>query len=357
VIRRLRRGLIAAIAAGVCSSAGAHEAEHTAVSIAFERDGSFVLDVANDPNWLRLRLESFAALDGRVENPAQRENPAEPGPRGVAIARMQALGAIFIDRIVFFVDGHEVRPLSVEYIAPPPGSGGQAPAGVYRLRGRVPANSKILRWYYGMVLDGYPLAMTRADGRVYHEWIVAGDAWSRAIDLSGQFAEPTRLELARGYWSRGFGLILPRGAGHVLFVLGLLLLNLRARPIALQIAAFTLSSVAALWLTALGVMSISAAVTSPLLAASVAYVAIENLATSELKPWRLAAVFMFGLIHGSAFGRRVDELVLTRSELPAALAWITAGIETAVFAIAGLLLLALIAGSRTMAATRIEWRA
>ena len=49
----------------------AHEAERTRVTLTLAPDGQFVLDVANDPNWLLLRLETFAG--GNV--------PAEPHAR------------------------------------------------------------------------------------------------------------------------------------------------------------------------------------------------------------------------------------------------------------------------------------
>jgi hypothetical protein len=128
----------------------AHDLEKTQVLIVFARDGSFVLDVANDPNWLKLRLETF------------------PGP--------------FADRVVLWVDGHEVRATDVEVV---PG----ATVTTHRLRGRMPADAQTLRWYYGLVGDPYPLTIRRADGRVVIEE-VQGDAWSTAIDLSGQFSAP-----------------------------------------------------------------------------------------------------------------------------------------------------------------------
>ena len=128
----------------------AHDLENTNVLLAFERDGSFVLDVANDPSWLKLRLERF------------------PGS--------------FADRIVLWVDGHEVRPASVEFIPGPT-------VATHRLRGRLPTDARTLRWYYGLVIDPYPLAVRRADGRVVIEEI-AGDAWSGTIDLTGQFRAP-----------------------------------------------------------------------------------------------------------------------------------------------------------------------
>ena len=132
------------------SAASAHDVERTQVLLSFARDGSFTLDVSNDPNWLKLRLPRF-----------------EGG---------------FTDRVVLFVDGHEIRPASVELIE---GDG----IATHRMRGRFPTDARTLRWYYGMVVDPYPLAVQRADGRVVVEEI-AGDAWSGSIDLSGQFRAP-----------------------------------------------------------------------------------------------------------------------------------------------------------------------
>ena len=147
----------------VCgASVSAHDLEKTQVSITFARDGSFVADVANDPAWLTLRLESI------------------PGP--------------FADRVVLWVDGHEIRPESVEQIAPATDARTEAASdrvelATYRLRGHMPMDARALRWFYGLVIDPYPLTIRRADGRIVVEE-VQGDAWSRTIDLSGQFHAP-----------------------------------------------------------------------------------------------------------------------------------------------------------------------
>jgi len=127
-----------------------HDLEKTQVLIVFERDGSFVVDVANDPAWLTLRLASF------------------PGP--------------FTDRVVLWVDGREIRTASAEVLP-----GGNLTT--HRLRGRMPPDARTLRWYYGLVADPYPLTIRCADGRVIVEE-VQGDAWSGPIDLTGQFHGP-----------------------------------------------------------------------------------------------------------------------------------------------------------------------
>lgn len=133
----------------------AHDVERTQVLLTFATDGSFVLDVSNDANWLALRLESV------------------PGP--------------FIDRIVLWVDGREIRPETSELIS-------GSPLSTYRLRGHMPVESRTLRWFYGLVGDPYPLTIRRADGRIVVEEIV-GNAWSREIDLSGQFRHEARWPL------------------------------------------------------------------------------------------------------------------------------------------------------------------
>ena len=68
-------------------------------------------------------------------------------------------------------------------------------------------------------------------------------------------------------------------------------------------------------------------VVEPLIALSIAYVAVENIVTSELKPWRLALVFGFGLLHGMGFAGVLAELGLPRGEFAAALMSFNLGVE------------------------------
>lgn len=311
---------IALLAAAWCAGASdvrAHDLERTQISLTFARDGSFVLDVANDPNWLLLRLEPFA---GR------------PAPTAVAPQerdrRLRELGGVFIDRIVLFVDGHEVRPSSAEYLPPRPTttSDMRPPLATYRLRGRLAADARTLRWFYGLVIDPYPLTIRQPDGRAHTTW-VAGDAWSEALDLSSQFRPPTRLEVARQYLALGYTHILPRGVDHVLFVVGLLLLSLKLRPILVQVTTFTVAHSITLGLTMYGIVSLPPRVVEPLIALSIAYVAVENLVTNELKPWRLGLVFSFGLLHGMGFAGVLKELGLPRSEFLTALLTFNLGVE------------------------------
>jgi len=152
-LRVLRVLCFASCCLALAASVSAHDLEKTQVHLTFARDGSFVLDVSNDPAWLKLRLESI------------------PGS--------------FADRVVLWVDGREVRPTAIEFR--PASADGQL--ATYRMRGKMPAGASTLRWFYGLVIDPYPLTIVRADGRIIVEE-VQGNAWSTAIDLRGQFSQP-----------------------------------------------------------------------------------------------------------------------------------------------------------------------
>jgi len=76
-----------------------------------------------------------------------------------------------------------------------------------------------------------------------------------------------------------------------------------------------------------GIVSLSPRIVEPLIALSIAYVAIENLATSELKPWRVALVFSFGLLHGMGFAGVLKDLGLPRDQFLTALLTFNLGVE------------------------------
>jgi hypothetical protein len=76
-----------------------------------------------------------------------------------------------------------------------------------------------------------------------------------------------------------------------------------------------------------GDLAVSPKVVEPLIALSIAYVAIENIFLSELKSWRVALVFCFGLLHGMGFAGALKELALPRSEFLTALVTFNVGVE------------------------------
>jgi hypothetical protein len=327
---------LALMLAGLTRAPIAHELERTRVTLQLHANGRFVLDVANDPLWLLLRLETFAG--GRV--------PPNITPEA-RDARLAQLTEVFADRIVLFVDAHEVRASAVEYKPPAsrePGAGPSTRSGpprtesrggnrepdnalaIFRLTGVMPRDATRLRWLYGLVADPYPLEVRQPDGSSTVEWI-DGANWSDVIDLSRSFTRPTRAEIALQYLWLGYTHILPKGLDHILFVLGIFLLSPRWKTMLLQVTAFTVAHSITLGLSIYGVVSLPPRLVEPLIALSIAYVAIENLVTRELKPWRLVLVFMFGLLHGLGFAGVLRELGLPREEFLTALVTFNLGVE------------------------------
>jgi len=312
--------LVVAAALVIPVSVAGHEAERTRVTLTLSADGSFVLDVANDPMWLLLRLETFA---GGTAPPNMSAADRD--------ARLAQLTPVFADRIVLFVDAHEVRATRVEYVAPvrDPGSGIGDQGGAlarFHLTGTMPRDATRLRWLYGLVGDRYPLEIRQPDGSSAIEWI-DGTNWSEVIDLSHSFTRPTRMEIVRQYLWLGYTHILPKGLDHILFVIGLFLLSSRLQTLLLQVTAFTIAHSITLGLSLYGIISLPSRIVEPLIALSIAYVAIENLVTRELKPWRLALVFMFGLLHGLGFAGVLRALGLPRDEFLTALLTFNLGVE------------------------------
>jgi hypothetical protein len=190
----------------------------------------------------------------------------------------------------------------------------------------MPRDATLLRWLYGLVADPYPLEIRQPDGSSTVEWI-HGTNWSDVIDLSKSFSRPTRTEIALQYLWLGYTHILPKGLDHILFVLGIFLLSPRWKTLLLQVTAFTVAHSITLALSIYGIVSLPSRVVEPLIALSIVYVAVENLCTRELKPWRVALVFTFGLLHGLGFAGVLRELGLPRSEFLTALLTFNLGVE------------------------------
>jgi hypothetical protein len=134
-------------------------------------------------------------------------------------------------------------------------------------------------------------------------------------------------ETAGLYVTIGVGHILPDGADHILFVLAIFLASVRVKALIWQISAFTVAHTATLGLAASGIITPSAAVVEPLIAFTIALVAIENLVFKDMTKWRPLVVFGFGLIHGLGFAGFFGELGLPPGQFWSALIGFNVGVE------------------------------
>lgn len=166
-----------------------------------------------------------------------------------------------------------------------------------------------------------------------------GGETSPPIGASGGETEDGWQTFAR-YIGVGFDHIVPKGLDHILFVLGLLFLAPRLGPLLWQVSAFTLAHTVTLALGALGWVSVPGSIVEPLIAASIVYVAVENIFTDGLSRWRPVLIFGFGLLHGLGFASVLGEFGLPEAQFVPALIGFNVGVEVgqlAVIAVAFLL--------------------
>jgi hypothetical protein len=171
-----------------------------------------------------------------------------------------------------------------------------------------------------------PLVIRQFDVDEAYTGYVSGGALSDPIPLAGGGAEPWPRIFA-DYVVIGFEHILPKGLDHILFVLGLFFLSLQIRPLVWQISAFTVAHTITLALGILGVVTVPASVVEPLIAASIVYVAVENVVARGLTPWRPVVVFVFGLLHGLGFASVLGDVGLPPGQYVPSLIGFNVGVE------------------------------
>jgi len=117
------------------------------------------------------------------------------------------------------------------------------------------------------------------------------------------------------------------GIDHLMFLLALLAL-VRGFWLTVKIVtAFTVAHSITLSLATLGVVDVPARIVEPLIAASIVWVAVENLLAPAGvgRRWLIAAAF--GLVHGLGFASALTELDLSRAAMVRALVGFNLGVE------------------------------
>jgi len=136
-----------------------------------------------------------------------------------------------------------------------------------------------------------------------------------------------RLSNILNYIYQGFIHIIPKGLDHILFVLALFLLSSKLSSLLWQVSAFTLAHTVTLALGIYGVIAVPAAIVEPIIALSIAYVALENIFLQRLKSQRILVVFVFGLLHGLGFASVLLEFGLPKGQWLASLLAFNFGVE------------------------------
>lgn len=125
----------------------------------------------------------------------------------------------------------------------------------------------------------------------------------------------------------GFQHIIPMGLDHIVFILGLFFLSTKLTSLLVQVTAFTAAHSLTLAMATLGWVSVSPSIVEPLVAASIVYVAIDNLYAERVAKWRLVIVLLFGLLHGLGFASALSAMTLPEESMITALLLFNVGVE------------------------------
>jgi hypothetical protein len=165
-------------------------------------------------------------------------------------------------------------------------------------------------------IDGKPIAQNEVEQNPVS--IAEKNSEERKEDARSTFYSFTR---------QGFVHVLPLGLDHILFVLGLFFLSRKWRPILYQVSVFTVAHTITLGLATLELISAPAHVVEPIIAASIAVVALENIFFPNYRHSRLFIVFFFGLIHGLGFAGALSAFDLDPTSLVIGLLGFNVGVE------------------------------
>ena len=326
--------------AALGSPAIAHELRPAIDSVAVMSDGGVELGIS-------LNLEAAMAGIGpeHVDTQDSADAPVYDNLRALGPDEIRAAFAGFEDRFLegLFLsteDGTSID-LSVTSLEVPEASDlSMARHSEVTLAGQLPSGAQALTWRYD---PRFGDSVIRLQGSgpsevIHSEFLRAGDS-SQPMAIEG-IERQGPLDVLRNYIEAGFLHVVPLGLDHILFVVGLFLLSPRPRPLLWQVSAFTLAHTITLALGVTGTVALPSAPVEILIAASIAYVAIENLFTARLHPWRPVLVFGFGLLHGLGFAGVLAEFGLPEEHFALALVAFNLGVELAQLTVIALCFLA-----------------
>lgn len=308
-----------------CGIARAHEIRPAIVTVAFPAQDRVEISITAN-------LEALMAgigpqhKDSNDAPEAATYNSLRALPADALAERFRAFAPTWLEGLSAAFDGARVRLDLAAVAVPDVREASLARIATLRLAGTPPAGARTFQWTYPSRYGSSVLRMRNATGEVVAVgWLKDGET-SEPVPVGGATAKGTLLLFAE-YAAIGFTHILPKGLDHILFVLGLFFLSARLRPLLVQVTAFTVAHSITLALGLYGIVTLSPALVEPLIAVSIVYVAVENLLTPNLTPWRPLIVFGFGLLHGLGFAGVLQEVGLPRADYALGLVAFNIGVE------------------------------
>lgn len=279
---------------------------------------------------LRMNLEAFVAgidLDGRVDTDSSDKSLDYDLLRNMAAAELGPMARLFVEDWLpeLKLEAGGAVDLQLDSLTIPEVADVSLPrASTLTLIGDIPRTALYLNLFWP---QGSGAVVLRQNGvpEPYTGYLLGGGQ-SPSIALKGG-AVQSPWQVFQSYVPVGFDHILPQGLDHILFVLGLFFLSLRMRPLLWQVTTFTVAHSITLALGALGLVTVDPAIVEPLIAASIVFVAVENIFARRLHSWRTLVIFGFGLLHGLGFASVLGEFGLPQDQVVPALLGFNVGVE------------------------------
>lgn len=127
------------------------------------------------------------------------------------------------------------------------------------------------------------------------------------------------------------------GYDHLLFLLALILVASRFMEVLKIVTAFTIAHSITLFLAAVDIIPIYPRLFESIIAATICYVAVENIVRKEMKS-RWILTFIFGLIHGVGFASSISEIGFDTAHTVVSILSFNVGIEVGQLVVVALVL-------------------
>lgn len=287
--------------------AGAHELRPAIATIVFTGDGELSLGISLNLEAVIAEIE--AGHKDTSESPAAAEyDRMRAMPPAELRAVFDRFAPRFLDRITLKSNQQPVPLRIVTVWIPVVGDTALPRISQLDLKGTAVPAGENLFWRVDERVGNSVIRLkdTASDKVRAAEYVIAGET-SKPLPIKG-LQRQSWTSVFVNYLKIGFLHIVPSGLDHMLFVIGLFLLSTHLGALLWQVTAFTVAHTVTLALGTMGIVQISPTVVEPLIAASIVYVAVENMATDRLHYWRPVAVFFFGLLHGLGFAGILREL-------------------------------------------------
>ncbi|MCB5198054.1 HupE/UreJ family protein [Loktanella sp. TSTF-M6] len=324
--RVLFLGLLSSLALVFITLASPLRAHEVLPAIAdMTRDGDrLIFSVDANIEGFLAGIDKSAVTDTDTAPQAARYDALRALPPQEIAAEFTAFFPTMAEGIMVMADG-QALPLVLESVTTEPVDDPEVPrVSTFVFTADLPAGADSVTVGWDRSYGGLVLRQQGVDQP--YDAFLQGGATSDVIALGGGNAKGTMATFF-SYIPTGFDHIVPLGLDHILFVLGLFFLSTRLAPLLWQVSAFTLAHTITLALAALGYVTVPASIVEPLIALSIAYVAIENLFSRGLSPWRPVIIFGFGLLHGLGFASVLAEFGLPEGQFVPALIGFNIGVE------------------------------